>query len=123
MDDTSIDEAAARRRLEEERQKLQGLVAELRPETTQGEAAPTDELGSFEHVPGNVSGETFEREKDLAILESIEAELAEVEAALHRLDDGTYGIDEVTGAPIDPARLDALPGARTNVDTPRDERG
>jgi RNA polymerase-binding transcription factor DksA len=56
-----------------------------------------------------------EREKDLAILERLESDLAEIEAALQRLDDGTYGIDETTGEPISPDRLDALPTARTNV--------
>ena len=117
MDDTPIDEAAVRRRLDAEREKLQGLVAGLRPETTQGESQRANDGGSYERPPGNVSGETFEREKDLAILEGLETELAEVEAALRRLDEGTYGIDEVTGERIDPARLDALPEARTNVDS------
>jgi RNA polymerase-binding transcription factor DksA len=121
-EDTPIDEAATRLRLDAERQKLQGMVAELRTETTQGESEQTDERGSFEPHPGDVTAETFEREKDLSILEGLEAELAEVEAALHRLDEGTYGVDEVTGERIDPARLDALPGARTNVDTRPDQR-
>jgi RNA polymerase-binding transcription factor DksA len=120
MDDTPIDEAAARRRLDAEREKLQDMVAGLRTETTQGEAPADGEVGSFEHQPGSVTGETFEREKDLSILEGLEVELAEVEAALRRLDDGTYGIDEVTGKRIDPARLDALPEARTNVDSQSD---
>ena len=53
----------------------------------------------------------------LAQKEQLEAELAELQAALARVDDGTYGIDEVTGQPIDPARLDAMPTARTNIDT------
>ena len=44
---------------------------------------------------------------------------AEIEAALQRLDDGTFGVDEVTGDPIDPERLEALPTARTNVPTAR----
>ena len=39
-----------------------------------------------------------------------------MQAALARVDDGTYGIDEVTGEPIDPDRLDAFPTARTNID-------
>ena len=58
---------------------------------------------------------TFEREKDLSILEQLENELAELQAALERVDAGTYGIDEETGEPIDPERLDAFPTARTNV--------
>lgn len=41
-----------------------------------------------------------------------QTELGEIEAALQRLQDGTYGICEVTGEPIAPARLRALPWAR-----------
>jgi hypothetical protein len=37
-------------------------------------------------TPNQPAGEPFDRDKDLAILESLEVELAEVEAALHRLD-------------------------------------
>lgn len=40
------------------------------------------------------------------------AELAEIEAALARLRLGTYGVCELTGAPIEPARLRALPWTR-----------
>jgi hypothetical protein len=47
-------------------------------------------------------------------LERIERELAGVEAALRRLDDGTYWTDEVTGDPIDDAVLVADPVARRN---------
>jgi RNA polymerase-binding transcription factor DksA len=64
-----------------------------------------------------MGSETFEREKDLSILEQLEDELAELQAALERIDAGTYGIDEVTGEPIAPERLEAVPTARTNVDT------
>jgi DnaK suppressor protein len=39
-------------------------------------------------------------------------ELAEVEAALRRLDDGTYGACEDCAQVIDPARLEARPSAR-----------
>jgi RNA polymerase-binding transcription factor DksA len=120
MDDTPIDETAARHRLDAEREKLQGLVADLRTEISPGASEPDGALGSRDNVPGDVTSETFEREKDLSILEALEVELAEVEAALRRLDEGSYGNDEVTGERIDPARLEALPEARTNVDTPRD---
>lgn len=43
------------------------------------------------------------------------AELAEVEAALERIRNGTYGICEVTGQPIAPARLRAIPWTRRCV--------
>ena len=45
-------------------------------------------------------------------LDAIERDLADVETALARLDDGTYWTDEVTGAPIPDAVLDEHPAAR-----------
>ena len=117
MNDVPIDEGAARRKLDSERERLKGLVSGLQTETRQDDTGSTADTPDPHHVASG--SETFEQEKDLAILESLETELAEVEAALRRLDDGTYGVDEVTGDRIDPARLDARPEARTNVDTDR----
>src|SRR5207302_6417956 len=108
MDDTPIDEEASRRRLDAEREKLRGLVDGLRTETSQGETDQVGELSAYDQHPADLGSETFEREKDLSILEGLETELAEVEAALRRLDDGTYGIDEVTGERIAPERLEAI---------------
>jgi DnaK suppressor protein len=42
--------------------------------------------------------------------------LAEVLAALKKLDDGTYGICERCGKPISPARLEAKPASRYCID-------
>jgi len=47
-------------------------------------------------------------------LDAVEQDLADVETALQRLDDGTYWTDEVTGHPIDSAHLAANPTARSN---------
>ena len=51
-------------------------------------------------------------------LQAVEQELADVEAALERLDNGTYWTDEVTGAPIDPAHLENNPLSRRAPGTP-----
>ena len=115
----NFDDDAARNRLQSDHERVQGLIQGLREEGLDQEEA--DQVGDLSHVPqhqGDQGSELFEREKDLAILEQLENELAEIEAALQRLDAGTYGIDEVTGEPIAPERLEALPSARTNVDTP-----
>ena len=72
------------------------------------------QLSDYDQHPADTASETF-GEKDLSILEQLEAELEELQAALARVDDGTYGVDEVTGEPIDPERLEALPTARTNI--------
>ena len=49
---------------------------------------------------------------NLSILEGIEAELTDVEHALQRLDEGTYGTCEACGKPIDEERLAARPATR-----------
>jgi RNA polymerase-binding transcription factor DksA len=115
----NFDDDAARNRLQSDQDRVQGLIKDLRAEGLDAEEA--DNSGDLSHVPqhqGDQGSDVFEREKDIAILEQLERELAEIEAALQRLDAGTYGIDEVTGEPIAPERLEALPSARTNVDTP-----
>jgi RNA polymerase-binding transcription factor DksA len=111
-----FDDEAARRRLNAEHERVQGLIESVHAGIDQ---SASDQVGDLSHVsdPADQGSETFEREKDIAILEQLEQDLAEIEAALHRLDDGTYGIDEVTGAPISRERLEAFPTARTAVDT------
>jgi RNA polymerase-binding transcription factor DksA len=112
-----FDEEAARSRLEADKQRVEGLIGALHDEGLDQDAA--DQVGDLAHVtdPADQASETFEREKDFAILEQLERDLAEIEAALQRLDDGSYGIDQVTGEPIAAERLEAYPVARTNVDT------
>jgi RNA polymerase-binding transcription factor DksA len=103
-----------------ERSRVEGLISEVRDELGVGsESEELSELSNYDQHPADTGTETFEREKDLSILDSLEAELGELEAALQRVDEGTYGIDEVTGEPIAPERLEAVPTARTNVDTER----
>lgn len=104
-------------RLTVERERVDALVQELRSRVDPSHRKEASEPG--DQKPG-VATETVERQTYQAILERLEAELAEIDAALERVANGTYGRDEVTGAPIDPARLEALPTARTNVGTARD---
>ena len=113
-----FDDAAARRRLEAERERVHTLIEGLHAEGL--DESPADQAGDVAHVTdaADQASDTFEREKDLAILEQLELDLAEIEAALQRLDEGTYGVDERTGEPIAPERLEAFPAARTNVDAP-----
>jgi RNA polymerase-binding transcription factor DksA len=109
-----VDSESARERLESEHARVAGLVHELRGELG-ADGDDSSELADYDQHPADTASDTFEREKDLSILEQLEEELAELEAALARIDAGTYGIDEVTGEPIDPARLEAIPTARRNV--------
>jgi RNA polymerase-binding transcription factor DksA len=109
-----MDTDAARQRLEEERDRLTGVRATFDDEglTEQSENDAVGELSSYDQHQADLGTETFEREKDLSILEQVEAELADVERALQRLDDGTYGTCEVCGKTIPDERLEALPATR-----------
>jgi RNA polymerase-binding transcription factor DksA len=111
----------ARERLHAERNRVEGLMESVRGELGDGENE-VSELSDYDQHPADTGSETFEREKDLSILEQLEGELAEIQAALRRIDEGTYGIDEVTGETIPAERLEAVPTARTNVDTEERER-
>lgn len=111
-----MDEQEARRRLAGERDRVSGLIDGLRTEL--GDTPENEEVGelaAYDQHPADLASETFEREKDLSILEGLESALAEIEAALYRIDEGTWGTDEETGEVIDPARLEANPAARTNI--------
>ena len=55
--------------------------------------------------------ETLELEKRLALENRTRKEMAEVEHALQKFEQGTYGKCDNCGKPIDPARLEALPQA------------
>jgi len=120
----SVDPDDSRKRVMDEKTRVEGLIHNLKDELGGGsENDELSELSDYDQHPADTASETFEREKDVSILEQLEDELAELQAALERIDQGTYGIDEVTGEDIAPERLAAFPTARTNVDTeaPRED--
>jgi len=80
--------------------------------TSETEQESLSELSSVDQHQADTGTETFNRSRDLSILESLEAELTDVEHALGRLDDGTYGTCEACGRRIDDDRLEAMPAAR-----------
>jgi RNA polymerase-binding transcription factor DksA len=105
---------AVRARLDEEQARLTQLRDDFVAEglTSESEDESLGELSSVDQHQADVGTETFNRERDLSILEGVQAELADVEHALARLDEGTYGTCEACGKPIDDSRLEALPAAR-----------
>lgn len=59
--------------------------------------------------------ENFDQVFALSLASSEQDMLFEIEDALRRIDDGTFGICEMTGNPIERARLEALPYTRYSV--------
>jgi len=93
-----------RRRLETEQE---GLLEEIK---TTALVAERRERGPYsEYV--ELATEIVEVEKGLILEKRVRDQLAEVEHALDKFDQGTYGLCDSCGQPIEPARLEALPHA------------
>ncbi len=93
-----------RRRLDTEQE---GLLEELK---TTALVAERRERGPYsEYV--ELATEIVEEEKGLILEKRVRDQLAEVEHALDKFDQGTYGLCDSCGQPIEPARLEALPHA------------
>ena len=105
----------ARQRLSDERERLTQVKDEMQS-AGENERDSTSELSSMDQHQADVGTELFDRERDLGILEAVEGELAEVERALVRIDEGTYGVCEACGKQIGDARLEAQPYARLCVE-------
>jgi DnaK suppressor protein len=111
-----MDKATASRRLEEERTRLQGIRDNLQREQEEATSDAGGELSNVDQHPGDSGTETFEMEKNVSLLEQVDDELLEVEAAVQRLERGTYGTCQVCGRPIGDERLEALPATRFCVE-------
>jgi DnaK suppressor protein len=76
------------------------------------------EQGGSDAIDYALDAEHGEVSSQLAEFES--RELAQIERALERFEDGTYGICEVTGKPIPLSRLRALPYATMRIEAQRE---
>ena len=109
---TAALEAAAR--LHEQRTVLRARVSRLADDMEALIAASRDSNADDEHDP---EGQTiaYERSQLSAVTSQAVEHLTEVDAALERVATGRYGVCEMCGRPIDRARLEARPTARTCV--------
>jgi DnaK suppressor protein len=88
-------------RLTQEREQVLQDVERLQ-ETLKTEVDPDADEGDPDLV---------EREKAVALVQSLRRRLDAIDSALRHAQEGTYGICERCGEPIDPARLEAVPEA------------
>ena len=89
------------KRLEEEREYLRRSASDMDgnlPEDAEGDDDTVDLASSL-----------MDKEMDMGVEEEIEETLSSIEHAFQKIDDGTYGICDVSGAPIPKGRLELLP--------------
>lgn len=72
------------------------------------------DTGSGQHQ-GDAGSDSYDRDLALSMLEKEKDALQEVEAALERIENGTYGLDEMDGEKIPQERLEVLPFARLTI--------
>jgi RNA polymerase-binding protein DksA len=96
-------------RLQQERAELEVQLATI--EDTSFATTQSDLSGDvgLDDESADAGTATFEREKDLSIEQNVRDLLQKIDRALKRIEEGTYGICERCGKPIEKARIKALP--------------
>lgn len=108
----------ARSRLSTERVRALERLAGLTDDYDGVVAASRDTNADDEHDPEGATI-AFERSQIGALVRQARERLDEIDAALARVDDGTYGRCERCGQPIGEGRLEARPAARTCISCAR----
>jgi RNA polymerase-binding protein DksA len=118
---STIDAEVFRSRLEEERRRIVDTIAHLHEENPRNMEDELGELagrGSDNHL-GDMATVTFDRELDEGLEEGAQQTLAQIDRALARIDDGSYGTCERCGRPIGAERLQARPWATLCIEDQR----
>jgi RNA polymerase-binding protein DksA len=118
-----VDTEHFRKALLAERVRVKEALDYLHDENPGSIEDETQEIPSDNHM-GDMATVTFDRELDYSLEENEERMLAAIDAALGRLDDGTFGSCRTCGRPIGDERLEALPYTTQCIDCKRrEERG
>lgn len=101
--------SAIRGQLVAQREELLEQLREIEEAASNSSQPDVSGEVSFDEDSVDAGSFTFEREKDLSIAHNVRDLLGKMAKALDKIDEGTYGICESCGQPIDAARVKALP--------------
>lgn len=112
-----------RKELQSEQERLRAALQSVNHTESLTEETGDLSIGSDDHLADSAT-ETYMRELDEGLEENAEHLLAEIDTALRRIEEGTYGSCVVCGRPIGAERLEAVPYATLCIDDKRaQERG
>jgi DnaK suppressor protein len=98
-------------RLVSERKDLEAQYTELEESTfATNQSELTGEMG-FDEEYADAGTATFERERDLSLVNNLRDLMERIDKALAKMGEGTYGLCDRCGRPIEKLRLKALPYA------------
>jgi RNA polymerase-binding protein DksA len=109
LDDSTL--LRLRAALEEHRSNLRREIQEQGADPDSDEVRLLGDSGFADR-----SHSTEERSRTISVVAALRSNLNEVERALSKMQDGTYGLCEQCGRPIPPERLEALPWATLGID-------
>jgi RNA polymerase-binding transcription factor DksA len=95
--------------LQELRERLRNQMSGLAKESA-------EEMANYSLHMADSGTDNFDRDFALSLLSSDQDAIYEIEEALKRIEKGTYGVCELTGKPIPPQRLEAIPWTRFTVE-------
>jgi RNA polymerase-binding protein DksA len=103
--------------LYEERDRLEEELEQVRSSPTDIEnAIPEEGEGGGEEDTADMASALMDKEMDLSVEDEIDDMLAQVDHALTKIEEGTYGICDISGNSIPKSRLEAIPWASLTVE-------
>jgi DnaK suppressor protein len=116
---SGVDIEHFRARLLEERQRVVDAIDNIHTENPGSLGDETDDTQYQDNHLGDVATATFDREMASTLEDNSTHVLSEIDAALERIGEGTYGTCQVCGRPIGVDRLEALPWATLCIEDRR----
>jgi len=104
-----MDEARARELLSRQRERIERALADLA-------RSDDDELSHLDQHPADGATDLYDDELDEGLADRLRQELAAIERAEQRVEQGTYGLSVESGEPIPDARLEAIPWAERTAE-------
>ena len=108
---------ATAQRLLHQRNKLLRARAALVEQIKRLTEDASEDVPEYSIHMADAGTDSFDRDLNLGLASFEQEALYEVDAALKRIDDGTYGVCELTGRPIPWKRLEAVPWTRFTIQT------
>lgn len=103
--------AELHQRLEQDRDDLRAQIEQIENEDVHAENQYDPEFSGYGNHMAETGTEIYEQERNLSVEQSLQQQLADVEHALNKFTEGTYGICDNCGKEIASDRLQALPQA------------
>jgi RNA polymerase-binding protein DksA len=117
---SAIDTERFRELLLEERKRVVAAIQNLHDDHPGTISDETGEDAVYDNHLADTATETYDRELDYTLEENSQHVLSEIDAALKRIEDGTYGICTNRGEQIPVERLEARPYATLCIDCQRE---